>query len=344
MKQNKKKAELGQFYTTNYSYILQNLFIPNDVENIIEPFTGNGDLLSFTEDTNKYNLECYDIDPKNDRTIERDTLLNPPGYNGKFVLTNPPYLARNKSKSKGLFDKYEVNDLYKCFLKTIMNDPCDGGIIIIPLNFWCSVRTADVALRKQFLNIYKVLQVNIFEEQVFSDTTYTVCSFQFQLKTNTDDVNTITFDIYPSKKTLQLVLQEDNNYTIGGEIYNLPKQNNYLITRLIKGDTPNTNIIAKCIDDNEHNQIKLRLVPDDEIIYDETPNKSARTYVTLVITPELSMTQQEKLVEDFNKYLTEMRKKYNSLFLTNYRESKSIARKRITFDLVYQIVGYLLSS
>ena len=36
------------------------------------------------------------------------------------------------------------------------------------------------------------------------------------------------------------------------------------------------------------------------------------------------------------------REKYHSLFLTNYRESKDIARKRISFDLVYQIVGHLL--
>jgi hypothetical protein len=32
------------------------------------------------------------------------------------------------------------------------------------------------------------------------------------------------------------------------------------------------------------------------------------------------------------------------LFLTNYRESKDIARKRISFDLVYLIVGYLLEN
>ena len=37
----------------------------------------------------------------------------------------------------------------------------------------------------------------------------------------------------------------------------------------------------------------------------------------------------------FTKLLNEYREKYNSLFLTNYRESKDIARKRISFDLVY---------
>ena len=54
--------------------------------------------------------------------------------------------------------------------------------------------------------------------------------------------------------------------------------------------------------------------------------------------------KQIELVEKFNKFLDERRKKYNSLFLTNYRESKDIARKRISFDLVYLIVGYLLEN
>ncbi len=49
------KKNLGQFYTTNYKQILQNMYIPDNVSNIIEPFAGNGDLLNFIEDTYNYN-------------------------------------------------------------------------------------------------------------------------------------------------------------------------------------------------------------------------------------------------------------------------------------------------
>ena len=61
----------------------------------------------------------YDIEPKKDGIVKKDTLLNPPDYQGKFVITNPPYLARNKCADKTLFDKYQTNDLYKCFIKVI---------------------------------------------------------------------------------------------------------------------------------------------------------------------------------------------------------------------------------
>ena len=194
------KSKLGQFYTTRYKYILKNLKIPSDINTIIEPFCGSGELLKFCNDnfnknnesrqTNSItplkNIECYDIDPvhasvqKNIKT--RDTIQNPPDYTGKFIVTNPPYLARNKSKNKALFDKYDTNDLYKCFLKEIIENVAIGGII--PLNFWTTIRTADINLRRLFLEKYKILQLNIFEENVFDDTSYTVCSFQFELKKN----------------------------------------------------------------------------------------------------------------------------------------------------------------
>ena len=40
------KKDLGQFYTTNHSYILQDIRIPPDVL-IIEPFAGEGDLVDY---------------------------------------------------------------------------------------------------------------------------------------------------------------------------------------------------------------------------------------------------------------------------------------------------------
>lgn len=336
------KSQLGQFFTTNYQYILSNLYIPHNVKSIIEPFTGNGDLLNFINNIEEYNIECYDIDTKHNFILQRDTLKNPPDYTDKFIITNPPYLARNKSTNKELFEKYKVNDLYKCFISNLIDNKAYGGIVIIPLNFWSSSRDMDILLRKKFLNIYNVLRVNIFEEQVFTDTSYSVCAFQFQLK-NQDDIEIIPFDIYPSKQTINAILNEDNNYTIGGEIYILPQQNQYSISRLVKGDKKNTNILAKCIDDNVDNQICLKLVEDKDIFIDETPNKSARTYATLVIIPELSIERQRLLVDEFNHYLTTMRQKYHSLFMSNYRESNTIARKRISFELVYNIVGHLLT-
>ena len=338
------KQNLGQFYTTNQKYILQNLYIPDNISTIIEPFTGNADLLNFIDKT-KYTIECYDIEPKKSYIIKKDTIQNPPSYTNKFIITNPPYLARNKSKNKTLFDKYDVNDLYKCFIKEIITNYALGGIIIIPLNFWSSIRKNDIDLRKLFLDKYNIIHLNIFEEKVFDDTSYTVCSFQFKLKTNLDS-NLINITVYPSKTNIQIELNDDNNYLIGGHIYNLKTKNNYKINRATSKNIKikSSNILVKCIDDNENNKIGLSIVSDDNKYIDKTPNLSSRTYATLVIEPFIDLEKQNELVNKFNKYLDENRKKYNSLFLTNYRESKDIARKRISFDLVYKMVEYILDN
>ena len=338
-----QKKKLGQFYTTNYEYILQNLKIPEYVKVIVEPFAGEGDLINFIQNENIKN-ECYDIDPKKEFINKRDTLKNPPLYDNKFVLTNPPFLARNKSKDKSIFDLYNENDLYKCFIKSFINTNIQGGILIIPLNFWCSIRINDIKLRETFLKNFNIIQMNIFEERVFDDTSYTTCSFIFELKKS--NIPNIICTILPSKKNINICLNKTNNFTIGGEIYNLNKNKKIKVERATKSNEKSeglTNILLKCIDDNIDSKIRLSIVKDTDRYIDNTPKLTARSYATLIITPKISLEKQQNIVEKFNIYLDEHREKYNSLFLTNYRESNSIARKRISFKLAFDIVNYLIN-
>jgi len=356
------KKELGQFYTTNYKYILQNLYIPSSFNGtIIEPFCGKGNLIPFINDSieknekkDKITIECYDIESDESWIIKRDTLNNPPNYLNKFVITNPPYLARNKTNDKIIFDKYKENDLYKCFLRELLSNYCYGGILIVPLNFFSSIRSSDIKLRKDFFSIYKIIIINIFEEKVFNDTSYTVVSFLFIKKSNLCEIDNSNIDeptkivIHPLLKEIKHDFSKNNNYMIGGDIYNLKVNNTYSITRITsknKDSCYNTNINVKCIDDNGNNKIKLIFVNDAKDIYiDTTPNLSGRTYATLNISPKIDLEKQKELVNKFNKYFNDYREKYHSLFLSNYRESKDIARKRVSFDLIYMIVEHILEN
>lgn len=332
------KKALGQFYTSHADYICSDFDLSMfKGKNIIEPFVGNGDLINFLKNKKiEGTFEIYDKDPKIPKTVKMDTILNPPDYKNKFIITNPPYLARNKSSDKTLYDKYDANDLYKCHIKSYFpNNKPEGGILIIPLNFWCSIREQDCELRKLFLESYKVLRLNIFEEKVFDDTTYTVCSFLF-IKTNiNEDINTF---IYPSKKNIKLQINSNNNWKIGGEIYNLPQTDKYKITRLLKNGISNTKIKLFGLDSGTStNNIRLEIV--DEPYYGKNTD---RVFATIVIEPKVNLETQKHIVEEFNKFIKEKRDQYHSLFLTNYRESKDHARKRISFDLVYSIINNIL--
>jgi len=329
------KKQYGQFYTTNYKKILKGFNIPDDIDNIIEPFAGNCDLINFLENKN-YNLELYDIDPQNKEVIKRDTLLNPPNYSEKFILTNPPYLARNKSNNKEIYDKYNQNDLYKCFIKQIINCKCKGGILIIPLNFFCSIIKNDINLRKEFLDKYSIIRLNIFEESIFEDTDYTICSFQFEINKD-KEININTF-IYPNEKNIII-----NSYIIGKELYDLVNNPNIKISRLTKENEKSeykTNILVKCIDDKTKINAKYYSNFSDISQYiDKTDNLSFRSYMILVIEPKIDENKQIELVNKFNKFLNEKREQYHSLFLTNYRENN---RKRISFSLVFSLINNLI--
>ena len=104
-------------------------------------------------------------------------------------------------------------------------------------------------------------------------------------------------------------------------------------TKMTKNKHYMTNILLKCIDDSIDSQLGFSVVNNDRIYIDETENLTARSYASLMINKQLSIAEQEDLVKRMNLFILERRKEYNSLFLTNYRESNTIARKRISFDL-----------
>ena len=262
MSQNKKK--LGQFYTTNADYILQNLNIPINLP-LIEPFVGNGDLIKWT---NVDNIEMYDIDPKIENCLKRDTLINPPNYNDKFVITNPPYLAKNKTKEREVFNKYETDDLYKAAILSFIEGNVFGGILIIPLNF---ISQHSNKLRKIFFEKYHITKLNIFEEKVFDDTAYTICSFEFYRgKKIKNEIDTI---IFPSNKNIKLILREEEDWSIGKNLF--PKiKSNYNIRRLVEGDSkPNNNLFFYAIDGGSM-ETRIRLSLNENHLFGSSTDRS----------------------------------------------------------------------
>ena len=66
--------------------------------------------------------------------------------------------------------------------------------------------------------------------------------------------------------------------------------------------------------------------------------KTSRNMAYLLFKKRLSLREQEKLIKYFNDFLDRERRKYFSLFLTNFRDN---GRKRISFDFVYKFINYL---
>ena len=347
--ESKGKKMKGQFYTVNSSYILDGLSIPaKDVRCIIEPFAGKGDLLDWlVQNKNTFPVEMYDIDPKRDDVIQRDTLINPPNYKDAWILTNPPYLARNKCSKKEIFDMYDTNDLYKCFITSLTKqDQCAGGIFIIPAGFFLSPRDLDVRCRNDFLSKYKLLKVKYFEETVFPDTTTTVVAFAFEKSPILLEEQSVEWISLPSGDKRIFKMSKENDWIIGGDIYKLPIPVGVKIRRHVEGqklkdNEQRTSMTLSALDSGTKDG-RICLEFKEGYVY--PAKECSRTYATLCVQGKtLSLEEQKKICLEFNNLVENKRDNTWSLFLPQYRESKEYARKRIPFELAYTIVLHLIS-
>lgn len=318
-----------QHYTTNASYItngLLDIIPPNAI--LIEPFCGEGDLVALFS---RHKWEKYDIEPKTPDTILRDTLLSPPNYQGKWIITNPPFLAKNKAKDKLLFTQFPYDDLYKIALSTIMD--CEGGIIIIPTNFFADERSG--AIRSLFLNQFRVIKINVFTRPVFTSTTYSICCFAFRRKNNIAEQQTFSITVEPIHETFSMSIEPQYDYRFAGDYYNDIERVEPVFGRLTTETTADyiTSIRLYAIDTREN---PIHMEYDEESFYGKSTD---RTYATLTSKLPLNEEQQKRLIDLFNDEMTHFRALYHDLPLTNYRD---FGRKRIGFDFAYRLASKLV--
>lgn len=312
-----------QHFTENYKEILQGIdFYP---QKAVDPFAGNCDLLKYSPNTK---WELYDIDVKKPEVNYRDSLLNPIDYTGKSVITNPPYLAKNKTKEFGeIFEKYHTDDLYKASILSILG--CKNGILIIPINFFTDEYTREV--REKFLSQYRVVYVNVFTKQVFANTSYNVCSFYFEK----GETSYVTFHDHFANRDTTLKLKKEYGYRVGGDFYATFKNIKPIFSRVLKGEKANTNLFISCTDTRD-TDFHLEYKPG----YVYEGKESDRFFATLKCERDLTEEEQIRLASNFNLHIDTARFMHGNLLFTNYRDN---GRKRISLEDVYKICTLLIS-
>jgi len=371
---NTQKRQLGQFFTKNSNYILQGLGKYIKEKSVIDPFAGNGDLIDWAQKNKAKSTKGYDIDRKyvdNKNIFYNDSINKPLKY--KFVLTNPPYLHKNKA-AKEIKDKYLAGqnsvfeDLYQVSINSILNS--EEGILIVPLNF-LSAENSD-KIRRMFFEKFKIARLNIFEEQVFEDTTYNVISFYYKKKLKQSEKDIINACIFPSNKKIRLELNRRYGWQLGGEfraridsmknllgIYrateellqggnekvelafnHIKDKKSFYISKHIKDLLEKNIILLRAIDHKNGKKIQLEDIREYGSIA-LIGKKTSRNMAYLLFGERISLEEQKKIIKYFNDYLDKERKRYFSLFLTNFRDN---GRKRISFDFVYKFINYLYSN
>ena len=257
--------------------------------------------------------------------IYQDSLNAPYEYtNDFFILMNPPYLAKNKTKDKSIFLKYKTDDLYKASIQSVMK--ADEGIFIVPINFLSS---RENKTRKLFFSNFYIEKCKLFEKQVFSDTTSTVIAFHYKRGKN----KAFPLLIEPSKKEMLITLKAEYNYLFGSKFFDfIEKGKGHGIKRLRLGDPiPSSRLFLNALDGGSNkNRVSLSLA---DPFYGKATD---RAKATLVLKQDFDLETQQLICDKFNETLEGYREEYHSLFLSNYRESSNLyARKRIGFEQAY---------
>jgi len=345
------QQELGQFYSSRATELLDGMTKPPKGNIVVEPFTGEGDLLKWLGPG--YIELAYDIDPKTPKTIRRDSLISPPRYAGAYVVTNPPWLAKNRTENKAPFDKWGTDDLYKCFIKSLLDDPPVGGIIIIPLSFFSGHRDSEKKRRREFFSKFHPIRINIFEQPMFADTEYLTLAIQFIRRVCHEESRQITLNFYPSNTVMEFKV-DPFNFVLPNEnplaTLQAPPANKFIKVRRLDTDRPVmkgetlTRIFFEALDSGTamtpgQGRIGLRWLQPDETYLGKA---SSRSKAQIVVRGHLSHRLQKQLIAEFNAWLEDWRLKTRSVFLPVFREAKIYPRRRLAFETAFDAIRNLI--
>ena len=355
----------NKYYSTNseliYEINLIKLFEQiNESFDIVEPFVGDCDLLRLLESQliecqTKYinSLNVYDItniNQLNETQIKNitynpniDTLLNSVINSQSFVITNPPYTAKNKLSQetkqlyKQIFDLHPyIQDLYQIFIQQLIDSNVKGGFIIIPSNFMFGKQSKPI--RQLFLKSFSIIVLNIFEKKVFEDTTQSTISLLFVNK-SINNFLSIQPQIYLHRNEQIIEISNDEfneilNYSLD-ELYK-HSRHNIKVCR-------NYNINTK---EFKVSNIKISLLDPNIKAYIDSNNKNIqdkitdRAFMRLCFTKQFTEEQEQDICSLFEEHIKNIRDTTHSLVLTSYRE---YSRKKLSFEEVYTIIEYIIN-
>lgn len=319
---NQKKLELGQYYTVfnPFKHFRFNEWFLNALKNsnnqVLEPFAGSNNLIKMLKENYQFEFKSYDLEPNNIKEVEQlDTLKYfPKGFN--LVITNPPYLSKNKStKYKIPFPNSKFDDLYKLCLKITLEN-VDYAAFIIPASF----------INAKTINLWDRLDTYILlNKKMFNDTDTPVCLALFSPKSEI------------SKKQLFVGEKELLDWeSLKNQIdYEFPKANSH---HKIQFNSIEGNLGLFAVDSPKGKSIRFCL--SDEV--DKYPIKTSSRNITKILIDK-KINQDD--INDLNNLIEKYRNISNDIFLNSFKgliKDGNDYRKRLDYRTARIIITKFL--
>lgn len=270
---------------------------------ILEPFAGSNNLITMLQEMGLCNnFISYDIEPKNENVLFKDTLKDFP-VNYDICITNPPYLAQNSAKRRGLlYPETNYDDLYKFAIDKCLKH-CKNVGAIIPASFLNS------KLFRDRLSHYILLNT-----KMFNDTEHPVCLALF--KEQSSDV-----EIYEDKTFIGTLSDFEKK---------LPEAKNKVEMKF----NDNTGKLGLIAIDNTI-EPSIRFCNGEDI----NPNRigvSSRSITRISIDCDIN-----KLIKNLNEMLYEFRKDTHDVLLTPFKGLRKDLkyRRRLDYALARSLIN-----
>lgn len=309
--------EYGRYYTESNPFTHQAFkdwcsLIPENTP-IVEPFAGGCNIPRLLKEVGfEREWRCYDISPdrrvKDFKATKRDTIANFP--RSRVVITNPPFLAKNSAKRKGLpYPTSKYDNLYKHCLDLILRK-ADYAAIILPDSYISTPEMKD-----------RVMAIISINEKIFSDTDYPVCLALFTPNLADDFPLYIGDRLIGTYKGLQGALSSDT-------------RNEWVFN----SSTGSIGVI--CVDSSAPS---IRFVSGDEIAQSSV-KISSRAHTRISGLPEnISLCE---FISRCNEVLNQYRKDTHDIYLTSFKGLRKDGkyRKRIPFSTIRLIMDCVLGT
>lgn len=303
------KRQHGRFYTEGNPFVLNPFKKWAQDKNlthlkVLEPFAGKNNLIHALREVGLANrFKSFDIEPGTSDVVRRDTLENfPSGFS--FCVTNPPWLAKNSAKRRGLdFPNTSHDDLYKHALHLCLKN-CECVAAIIPATFLQS------GLFRERLDAV----VFLHDQSMFADTDNPVCLALFSPRAN-------RVEIYNDDEFLGF-LDDLEKY--------LPEKSRRMS---ITFNHPEGSLGFIAFDDTRAPSI--RFVPGEQLT-DYTVGFSSR----MITRIKCNVADTTTLIHDLNKDISSFREKTQDVFLTPFKGLRKDGRyrRRMNYELARDFI------
>jgi hypothetical protein len=280
----------------------------------LEPFAGSNNLIKMLMDMDLCNkFASFDINPKNSEVKRRDTIKKfPKGYS--VGVTNPPWLAKNSAKRRGLsiVDLGEYQDLYQLCIKKCL-DNLDYLCAIIPESFITSGFFRD--------RLQRVVSIN---ELMFEETDCPCCLAMWG-KEKTDD-----FEVWIGSSLVGSYSKLTKH---------IPKSN---FRGKIVFNNPDGILGLKAIDNTK--KATISFIPGEEIPKEKI-KVSSRSLTRISFQPSVDVDINE-LINLCNRELYLYRRRTHDIFLTSFKGLREDGRyrRRLDWKMAEVIIGKCLEA